>query len=237
MAGNYELQLSEMLEPVARALGSELLSSMAFVGGSTTGILITDAFSRESVRYTDDVDVIVGVNGWGQWAHLLEELGKRGFHPSMEEEVICRLRLNTGEKSLAVDVMPDDEDILKFSNRWYRDALRNAQPFTLAPDLIIRVLTPPYFVATKLEAWLGRGNNDPMNSHDIEDLINIIDGREELLGEIAQAEAGLRTYIAQQFTALLQHRDFEYAVQGNVRDTGRAEIIFERLEQLTAVNS
>lgn len=42
MAGVYEQQLSEMLEPVARALGPDLLPTVAFVGGSTTGILITD---------------------------------------------------------------------------------------------------------------------------------------------------------------------------------------------------
>lgn len=187
------------------------------------------------MRYTDDVDLIVGVKGKGQWAQLLGLLRERGFRESMEDEVICRMHLNTGEQDLVVDVMPDDETILGFSNRWYRDALRTAVPYALTDELQIRVLVPAYFVATKLEAWLGRGNNDPMNSHDVEDLINIIDGREELIEEIAEVDEVLRTYIADQITALLQHRDFQYAVQGNVRDTDRADIIFERIQQLAAL--
>ena len=44
----------------------------------------------------------------------------------------------------------------------------------------------------------GRGNNDPLASHDIEDLLNVVDGCEALQQEIEQAEPILKTYIAQQ---------------------------------------
>ena len=148
MVGVYEQQLKDMLEPVAKALGPDLLPNVAFVGGSTTGLLITDNFTREAVRYTEDVDVIVGVDGRSQWAQLLEILRQRGFSESMEDNLICRMRLG----DLIVDIMPDDEEILGFSNRWYREALRTAQSYPLSEELDIRVLTPPYFIATKLEA-------------------------------------------------------------------------------------
>ncbi len=46
---------------VAKALGDELLLQVAFVGGCTTGLLITDAVTKESVRYTEDVDLITHV--------------------------------------------------------------------------------------------------------------------------------------------------------------------------------
>lgn len=48
-----------MLGLVATALGPELSREMAFVGGCTTALLLTDAVSREGVRSTDDVDLIL----------------------------------------------------------------------------------------------------------------------------------------------------------------------------------
>ena len=50
-----------MLRRVAEALGEELREQVAFVGGCTTGLLLTDPFTREQVRSTDDVDLIVSV--------------------------------------------------------------------------------------------------------------------------------------------------------------------------------
>jgi len=60
--GHWKIQ-EVMLQRVADALGSELLREVAFVGGCTTGLLITDDISREAVRFTDDVDLIVHVIG------------------------------------------------------------------------------------------------------------------------------------------------------------------------------
>ncbi|MDO3383684.1 hypothetical protein [Gilvimarinus algae] len=53
----------DMIELVARSLGPDLIEQTAFVGGCTTGLLITDPLTRERVRYTDDVDLIVSVLG------------------------------------------------------------------------------------------------------------------------------------------------------------------------------
>ena len=60
MSSAFE-QLAGMIETVAGALGDDLLGEVAFVGGCTTGLLITDEFSKEEVRYTDDVDLIIGM--------------------------------------------------------------------------------------------------------------------------------------------------------------------------------
>lgn len=43
--------LKEMLLKVATALGDELIKSMVFVGGCTTGLLVTDEFAKEQIRY------------------------------------------------------------------------------------------------------------------------------------------------------------------------------------------
>lgn len=234
MAAEWRVQ-EQMLQTVADALGPELLRQVAFVGGCTTALLLTDAFAREAVRFTEDVDVIVHVLGYGKWQRLLTELRERGFRESPEDEVICRMRLPnalTG-RELIVDFMPDDEDILNFTNRWYRDALQCAADHALPSGTLIRVVTPGYFLATKLEAYRGRGRNDPLASRDIEDILAVVDGRASLQTELAQSAPDLRNYIAQAITALLAHRDFAYAVQSAARQQqAREELIFQRLEAL-----
>lgn len=219
-----------MIARVAQALGDDLLPHVAFVGGCTTGLLLSDDFSREQVRHTDDVDLIVHVVGYMGLHDLEEMLRKRGFSHSLDEDdPICAMKL--GE--LRVDFMPDDENAYGFTNRWYAEALRTAQPFQLTETVTIRLVTPVYFLATKLEAYKGRGKNDPLESRDIEDLLALIDGREELMGEVESTSKVLRTYLAEQFSELLHHPDFEYAVQGTaLNDPAREALIFERLEKL-----
>ncbi len=233
MAGDARYQ-EIMLQTVADALGAELLAQVAFVGGCTTALLITDEVTREGVRYTEDVDLIVHVLGYGGWHAMLNQLHPRGFFESPLDDVSCRLRLRQpGQSDLIVDFMPDDAAILGFTNRWYRDALASAQPFTLSTGATIRLVTPVHFVATKLEAYQGRGNNDPLASRDVEDLLNLVDGRDTLLHEISLSAPELSRYIATQFKALLAHPDFAYNVQSAALGSSEREnMIFDRWEAI-----
>ncbi|HAA45276.1 MAG: hypothetical protein XD36_3199 [Halomonas sp. 54_146] len=219
-----------MIAKVAQALGDDLLPHVAFVGGCTTGLLLTDDFAREQVRHTDDVDLIVHVVGYMGMHELEEMLRKRGFSHSLDEDdPICAMKLD----ELRVDFMPDTEHAYGFTNRWYAEALSTAQPFLLTNTVTIRLVQPIYFLATKLEAYKGRGKCDPLESRDIEDLLALVDGREELLAEVAGTSQELRTYLAEEFAELLRHPDFEYAVQGTaLNNPAREALIFERLEIL-----
>jgi len=219
----------EMIELVALALGKDLLEQFVFVGGCTTGLLVTDDFTKEQIRYTEDVDLIVHVVGRGEWYQLQQKLRDRGFSEDMESsnQVICRMLLDR----LKVDVMPDDPNILSFSNRWYPKAIEKAKPFQISDELTIRLISSEYFIATKMEAYKGRGNNDVLSSHDIEDLLNLFDGRIELVDEIIAADKGVRIFIGEEIKKLLADDNFEYAVQSasnNIED--RERLIFERLE-------
>jgi hypothetical protein len=109
----------QMLTKVAEALGEQLIQEVVFVGGCTTGLLISDDFTKEQIRYTDDVDLIVDVVGYAAWTSLQDQLREHGFTIDMGEEVVCRMLL--GE--LKVDFMPADENTLGFTNKWYRDAV------------------------------------------------------------------------------------------------------------------
>lgn len=70
-------RLKEMLKTVAVALGDQLLARLVFVGGCTTALYITDPVTLEGVRATDDVDLIVDLAGFPEWAKLLEQLRKQ----------------------------------------------------------------------------------------------------------------------------------------------------------------
>jgi len=111
--------------------------------------------------------------------------------------------------------MPSDPSILGFSNIWYAPALENAQSIAVG-EMAILVVTAPYFVATKLEAFHGRGKNDFRMSRDLEDTISIVDGRSELVEEIRASPGDLQNYLSAEFRALLSNRDFMEALPGHL---------------------
>ncbi len=223
--------LLTMLEQVAEALGEELRSELVFVGGCSTAVLITDEIVLTEVRATDDVDLIVEIEGPMAWAQLQEKLFARGFTVSSQDDVICRMRLG----ALKVDVMPDDERILGFSNRWYKEGIQTSTKFVLPSGREIKHLTAPLFTATKIEAYLGRGENDPLGSHDLEDILLLIDGREKLVGEIARSAEHIRRYIGGHLNEITAHRDFEHFLNGNIRGPeGRAAVVRTRIEAIAA---
>ena len=65
------------------------------------------------------------------------------------------------------------------------------------------MITAPLFVATKLEAFKGRGRGDVFNSSDLEDIIAVIDGRATIVAEIQKQTAELRTYVGTEIHTLL----------------------------------
>jgi hypothetical protein len=73
-------------------------------------------------------------------------------------------------------------------------AIERAQQFEVAGHAV-PVVAPALFIATKLEAFHGRGNDDVFASHDLEDIIAVVDGREELVRDVAAAAADVRDYI------------------------------------------
>ena len=224
----------QMIKEVAEALGVELCQQMVFVGGCTTGLLLTDDFTKEQVRYTEDVDLIVSVINHRAYTEVQQQLRSKGFKEDMSNnDPICAMRL--GE--LRVDFMPDNEGVLgSGENIWFKKAWTTAENYQLTDDIEIRLVLPVYFVATKLQAYLGRGNNDPLSSRDIEDLLNIFDGREEIISEITQAEPELRQFIVEQIGLLLKVSNFDYAVQSTAQNNPEREtVIFERLDQIAGL--
>lgn len=200
---NYEL-----IEFVADGLGEEFLAEVAFVGGCTTAMLVTDTVVLDDIRFTDDVDLVIELAGISAWQRLTERLAAKNFKITGEDEVNCRFRFN----DVVVDVMPSDPVVLGYANRWFVEGLAKADKFTLPSGIIIQIFKPAYFLATKLEAFSGRGNGDPYHK-DVEDIIIVIDGREELLDEVRQAEPELREYITTGIRELVALNGIDYVIE------------------------
>jgi hypothetical protein len=75
-----------MIRAVAVAMGPELRDEVAFVGGCTTALLLTDLYTKQQVRHTDDVDLIVHVLSYTHWTELLECLRVKGFREDMTQD-------------------------------------------------------------------------------------------------------------------------------------------------------
>ena len=88
------------------------------------------------------------------------------------------------------------------------------------------------FTATKLEAFAACGGGDFLSSHDIEDLLNIIDGREELTDEMVSAPPELHRAVAEAFQRLLSNPDFANVLPGLIAEPERAGLVTQRLKAM-----
>ena len=200
-----------ILIPVAQALG-ELCDALVFVGGCATGLLLT-AERAQAIRATQDVDVVVPVTSLAEYHAMEQAMESRGFqHDLSPEAPICRWVW----KGFVSDLMPSEPGILGFHNRGYSLAVETATRVTLPGDIVIQLISAPLFVATKFEAFRGRGNNDYLASHDLEDLITVIDGRRELIEEIHGSDDELRRHISAEMNRLLEDDHFLQAMPGHL---------------------
>lgn len=216
------------LRRIAKALG-ELREQVVFVGGAVAGLLVTDPLA-ENVRATRDVDAVVNAD-WLAFHRIEEQVAQRGFVRDASSEVICRwVHKPSG---LLFDLMPVQPEVLGFSNRWYPYAVETAERVDLGEGVTIRLVSAAAFVATKLEAFASRGGGDFLSSHDLEDVLNIVDGREELADEVAAAPRELKEAVAAAFARLLAHADFANVLPGLIAEPERAGLLMARLRNLS----
>ncbi|TVQ23360.1 MAG: hypothetical protein EA383_14190 [Spirochaetaceae bacterium] len=133
--------------------------------------------------------------------------------------------------------MPTEERLLGFSNRWYPEAIRTAHSLALPSGTSVRIIDPVVFIATKLEAFSQRGNNDPIGSRDIEDVISVVDGRPDLPKDFQSAAASVQSFIRQALTILITTVGFRNAVLGYLPHSPTAQqrytTIMQRFQTIT----
>jgi len=222
-----------LFESVVDLLGP-VLDELVFVGGCTTGLFLTDS-AAAGIRATMDVDAIVDVTSHAGYVSLAGRLRKLGLvEDTTPGAPMCRWR----RRDVIVDVMPIDPQILGFSNRWYPTAIETAAVRRVgARD--VRIVTPALFIATKLEAFQGRGR-DVFASQDLEDIVTVVDGRREIVDDVAGADPAVRAFIGATITALLADRDFLDALPGyllpDAASQGRRGILEQRLRALSGAS-
>jgi predicted nucleotidyltransferase len=213
-----------LLEDAVHKL-APFLDEIVFVGGVTLGLLITDE-AAAPIRGTTDVDVIAEILTYVDYIAFSERLRQANF--TEDQELTCRWH----NGALALDVLALNKEVLGFTNIWYEPALRHASVLTLPSGRSIRVITAPFFLATKMDAFRGRGKVDFQASHDLEDFVAIIEGRENVVQEIAESPQDVRDFLAQAAKALLAEPRFLDVLPGFVLDDGRVPLIQERLASI-----
>lgn len=200
----------DLLCHAAARLGP-LRERVMFVGGATTWLHVTDPAARPS-RQTKDVDIVVEVTDRAGYYRLGDEFRALGFvEDSREGAPICRWCAD----DLVVDLLPTDGDLLGFSNRWYRAAMDRAREHPLEHVGPIRVARATDFLAMKLEAFGDRGGGDYLASKDLEDIVSVIDGRPEIVAELAYADPAIQSYIREELRRLFDDTSFEEAIYGH----------------------
>lgn len=226
----------QRVEEIATALGS-LLEQVVLVGGAAVGFLVTDP-GQPRIRATLDVDMVVEVATRSDYYELEQELRSYGFKQDMREDApICRWVHGTA----LLDLMPTDEALLGFSNPWYRHAIASAETQTLTSGDEVRVISGPVFVATKLVAFSERGNADYMSSHDMEDIIAVVDGRDELVSEIESAQQEVKAFVSGSVASLVAEQRFLEALPGHLppdaASQGRLPDLVQKLREIAALSS
>jgi predicted nucleotidyltransferase len=210
----------ENLETVAEGLG-DLIQEIVFIGGATAGFYVTNPGAPEA-RPTMDVDCIVELASYAKLAELETKLTKMGFrHDTSKGAPICRWVF----RDIKVDIMPTDPDVMGFSNRWYEDGIKHAVETELPDKKKIRIFTAPYFIGSKIEAYNNRGKKDMRTSPDFEDIVYVLDNRNEIVQELLQAEDNIREYVQQFLVELLNNPDSNEGIAATLpAGTGQAGV-------------
>lgn len=89
-----------------------------------------------------------------------------------------------------------------------------------------------------VEVFAGRGKDDFQSSHDLEDLMAVVDGRAELVDEIRTGAEAVRAYIAAEIRKLLAVPEFLDALPGYLLpdqvSQARVSVLLERLKKIAA---
>jgi hypothetical protein len=186
----------------------------ALVGASCASLFPP---GRVPIRETADIDLIVRASGYAEWQAELGAFRAAGFLEDPASPVMCRL---VGH-GLIVDVMPVPWDELG-TNLWYVDAW-NARVRDSNTGLFR--ITPLYFLATKLEAFKGRGRADPAMSDDLADIVIFLRNQTISWVEIEGGTDTVHRYIRDALRAIAALEERSYAVSGSFEGTaaGQAE--------------
>ena len=216
----------ERLTRLVSILGPDNVDKVTLVGGTAPAMF---EMAGAPLRMTDDIDLVLPVQGPLDWYRYVGEMETRGFRASTAEGApICRYV----HGDLVVDVMPTD-DRLGFTNAWYPEAVRLRQSTPVAG---LHVLPPIVFLATKFEAFFTRGLADPATSRDLEDIVLVLRGKRQLFDDIASGNEPLHASLRTSFRRLTSMgAAIDYVVgmvEGDEASQRAARALFARMKAI-----
>ena len=200
---------------VAKAL-KEVKEVMVFVGGAVVSLYTNDSAADE-IRPTQDVDLTLNIISLSHWQQVQEQLGALGFHPDPFGHTICSYKY----KDIPVDIMTTEDSPLGPTNRWYKIGFENLWTVK-AKDQEIKILSAPCYLATKFEAFNNRGS-DYRTSHDIEDVIYVLDNRTTIVEEIAQDDTRVANFIQEQLRQISKKELLQEVLMSHIHPLMLAE--------------
>lgn len=212
---------------VAKAL-QDIKQNMVFVGGAVVS-LYTDDTAAEEIRPTQDIDMTLNIVNLGHWKQVQEKLGSLGFHPDPFGHSICSYKY----KDIPVDIMATEDGPLGPANSWYKIGFENLW-IAKANEQEINILSAPCYLATKFEAFNGRGS-DYRTSHDIEDIIYVLDNRLTIVEEIELDDSSVSDFIKEQLQNIINKGLMQEVLMAHIHPImleERMPIVDEKIAQI-----
>ena len=195
----------------------DLKDKVVFVGGAIVSLYADHEVIEP--RPTDDVDMIVEILNYKERIALEEKLRVKGFVHDTTSGIVCRYII----KGITVDIMPTNDPSIGFTSRWYEEGFREAINYQIDDKHTIRILSAPFFIATKLEAFQSRGNADGRTSQDFEDIVLVLEQRSSIWQEMTSANTNVRHYLKDEFIKLRSNPHLFEWIEAHVeRNTPRA---------------
>ncbi|MRN16826.1 hypothetical protein D1000_08395 [Riemerella anatipestifer] len=201
---------------------------VVFVGGAVIS-LYTDDPAADEIRPTKDIDFTVNIVDIGEFHKTIEELGKLGFHPDPFGTSICSYTF----KKYPVDIIPAEDSAFGSTNRWYKIGFEDLWKVNVKGQEIF-ILSAPCFLATKFEAFNNRGK-DYRTSHDIEDIIYIIDNRTTIVEEISKCDSRILEFIKSEIQKIIDKGLLEELLLTHIHPLiidERIEIVKEKINSI-----
>lgn len=200
-----------------------------FAGGGIVQFLLTDP-AAPPASMTKDVDAVIEIASYGDYAEIEEALRVAGFEQSFQDKAAIVAWYWKGRR---VDILPHKPfPLIPTTNRWFPWVLDDAVRYELMRGQFAWIASAPSFLATKFEAFFSRGAGDYVQSKDIEDIIAVVDGRTELDGEIQGAEREISMFLRRCFSDLLTSRSFMESLQYLIPDDGREAVVIHRMKKI-----
>ena len=119
------------------------------------------------------------------------------------------------------------------ANPWFKEGFKHLETISLDENISIQILPLAYFLASKFDAYHSRGT-DPRTSHDLEDIIFVLDNRINLVEDILSSPGTVVTNLQSEFTDLL-NPEIEEAVLGHLNPFSRKDRFPLLIKKLKAI--